>query len=263
MTADIPKISIITPTLNQGEYIEQTIKSVLGQKYPHLEYIIMDGGSTDNTLKIIKKYSSSLIWYSAEDKGQSDAINKGIKRSTGEIVCYLNSDDFLAPDSLQKVADFFSANKKAVWMTGKCRTVDRNGREGRKLITLYKNFFLQFLRNKNIFLIIQFISQPSTFWRRQAIEAAGLFDADLDYDMDYDYWLRIWRKYPLYFLDENLAFYRIHPASKAYLSPEKQFNLEYQLAKKYTDNKIILFLHLLHSRMSRLIYKSLLLKNGS
>src|SRR3989344_33011 len=161
MSVKTPKISVITPSLNQAKFIEGTIRSVLDQKYPNLEYIIVDGGSTDGTLKILKKYNKFISWTSARDNGQSAAINRGIKKSSGEIICYLNSDDYLAPESLSKVADFFRKNKKAEWVTGKCRTVDEYGVEVRKLITLYKNIFLKYFRTKEIFSIVQFISQPS------------------------------------------------------------------------------------------------------
>src|SRR3989338_2540293 len=104
------KFSIITPSYNQGQFIEQTIQSVLSQNVPHLEYIVMDGGSTDNTLNILKKYSGQLTWFSGQDQGQSDAINNGIRRTSGEIIGYLNSDDYLEKDCLKKIGLFFSRN---------------------------------------------------------------------------------------------------------------------------------------------------------
>src|SRR5687768_13083798 len=103
-----PKISIITPSYNQGRFIEETILSVINQNYPNLEYIIIDGGSTDNTVEIIRKYEQHLAyWVSEKDGGQSEAINKGFKKATGDIVCWINSDDFFMPGALSKVADCF------------------------------------------------------------------------------------------------------------------------------------------------------------
>lgn len=260
MIKNLPKISLITPTLNQGKFIRDAIQSVLSQNYPNLEYIVIDGGSTDHTVDILKSYGNKLIWISEKDKGQSDAINKGLKMATGEVISYLNSDDYLQPGVLTKIGAFFAGNTQAFWVTGKCYTVDDKGREARKLITLYKNIFLKYLRNRNIFYIVQFISQPSTFWRRSVLDKIGLFDTGLSYDMDYDYWLRIWQKYRLYFLDDYLSSYRVHRASKAVLSPETQFQVEFDIIRRYTDSNVILSLHKLHSLLALLIYRQFLIR---
>ena len=252
---NLPVISIVTPSLNQGKYIEKTIKSVLDQQYPCLEHIIMDGGSIDNTLDILKKYQKNLVWKSAKDKGQSAAINKGLKKSAGDILCYINSDDYLLPRSLHQVARIFQENQKVMWLTGKCRIVDENNRQVRQAVTFYKNFFLKFFRSSQIFSIVQFISQPSTFWRRSVTEKIGYFDESLNYDMDYDYWLRIWQKYPLYFLDDYLSAYRIHPSAKAVVSPATQFKVQYKIVKKYRKNIFLLLLHRLHARIALIIYR--------
>ena len=260
MPVRLPKITVITPSLNQAKFIESSIKSVLDQNYPNLEYIIIDGGSTDGTLNILKKYGKKILWTSEKDNGQSSAINRGIKKSSGEIIYYGNSDDYLAPESLSIVADFFRKNKNAAWITGKCRIVDEYGVEVRKFITFYKNIFLKYFRTKEIFFIVQFISQPSTFWRAEVVKKIGLFDESLTYDMDYDYWLRIWQKFPLYFLDKYLSSYRVHKSSKAVVSPETQFRVEYEIVKKYRKNNFLLFLHYLHARISLFIYRKYLLK---
>ncbi len=127
--AGAPKISIITPSWNQGPFIERTIRSVLEQGYPNLEYIVMDGGSTDGTIDILRKYEGRLTWVSDKDKGQADAINKGITRSTGDIIAYLNSDDIYETGALRKAADHFSAHPDDRWLTGQCRIIDvRTGR---------------------------------------------------------------------------------------------------------------------------------------
>src|SRR5215208_6362038 len=118
------KISIITPSLNQGDFSEQTILSVLSQDYPNLEYLVVDGGSSDATLGVLAKYSGKVIWLSEVDKGQTDAINKGLRRATGSIVGYLNADDLLLPDTLKKVEQAFSNHPQTGWVTGKCRIVD-------------------------------------------------------------------------------------------------------------------------------------------
>lgn len=255
MIRRLPKISLITPTFNQSQFIYQTIQSVLTQQYPNLEYIIMDGGSTDGTLKILNKYNKDLKWFSEKDRGQSHALNKALKMVSGDIIGYVNSDDCLLPGSLNKIADFFVKSDNAYWVTGKCRIIDENEHEVRKIVTAYKNIFLKYFRNMNTNLVVQFISQPATFWRRSVLEKIGYFDEKLYYDMDYDYWLRMWQKYKLYFIDSYLASYRIHKDSKAMMSPIKQFEIEYFLSSKYTSNKLILSLHRVHQCLSLLGYK--------
>lgn len=260
MIRRLPKITLITPTLNQSQFIKKTIESVLSQNYPNLEYIIIDGGSTDGTLEILNSFSDKLIWISEKDKGQSDAINKGLKMTTGEIVGYLNSDDYLEDGTLFKVGDYFSTHKDIYWVTGRCKTVDQEGKEVRKLITLYKNLFLKYLRHRNVFYIVQFISQPSTFWQRSILGKIGLFDTKLSYDMDYDYWLRIWQKYRLYFIDDYLSSYRVHQKSKAVISPETQFKVEFDIICRYTNSKIILSLHKLHGLFALIVYRLFLIR---
>ncbi|MCD4672777.1 MAG: glycosyltransferase, partial [Anaerolineaceae bacterium] len=161
----LPRISIITPSFNQADFIETTILSVLGQEYPHLEYIVVDGGSTDGTLDILRKYETQLTWSSEEDRGQAHAINKGLARAGGEVVAFLNSDDVYAPGALLATGEYFAAHPGAWWLTGKCAIVDDQGCEIRKLITAYKHFWLQF-RSYGVLQIMNYISQPATFWRR-------------------------------------------------------------------------------------------------
>lgn len=255
-----PKISIITPSYNQGEFIEQTIRSVLSQNYPNLEYIVIDGGSTDSTLSVLKKYQHALRFISEPDRGQSDAINKGLSMISGDIVGFINSDDYFEPDCFRSVADFFTSNPDAQWVTGTCRIVDESGSEVRKEVTRYKNFFLRFLRRFEIFCVVQFISQPSTFWRKRVVGEIGMFDVSLRYDMDYDYWLRIWKRYPLYFIDSFLSSYRVHSRSKAVTSPETQFQVEHQILSRHTHSSVILFLHFLHVRAALFFYRLLWIK---
>jgi glycosyltransferase involved in cell wall biosynthesis len=220
-----------------------------------LEYIIVDGGSSDETVKILESFGKKILWISEKDRGQSEAINKGLKMATGEVLGYLNSDDYLEKDALRKIGEFFSKKGNAYWLTGKCYIVDENSRECRKLITSYKNFLLRFLRSREIFNIVQFISQPSTFWRKEVLTKIGYFDETLHYDMDYDYWLRIWQKYRLYFLDDYLSSYRVHKAAKAVVSPETQFKVEFEIVRRYTNSKIILLFHKFHARLVLMIYR--------
>ena len=211
--SNLPSITIVTPSLNQGSFIEATIVSVLSQNYPKLEYIVADGGSTDNTLNVLKKYSGKLQWYSKKDKGQTEAINNGLRMSTGAIVAYLNADDILLPGSLLLVAEMFAKHKEAKWLTGQCRIINENGKGIRPIFSLYKNLLL-YLRSYRSLLVTNYISQPATFWRRSLLETCGLLDEDLHYVMDYEYWLRLWEITPPLILHKDLAGFRIQSNSK-------------------------------------------------
>ena len=229
------KISIITPSYNQASFIERTLKSVLDQNYPDLEYIVMDGGSTDGTLEILKKYSNRIIWQSEKDHGQSDAINKGLRRATGEIVAYLNSDDTYEPGTLQKVADFFQNNPDKAWAYGKCKIIDANDQEIRQPITAYKNWLLKNYSYPKL-LSENFISQPATFWKAQIHAQAGFFNEKEHYCMDYEFWLRIGQKYEAGVINDYLANFRYYSNSKSGNVNKKQFQDELRLAKKFGAN---------------------------
>lgn len=256
----LPKISIITPSLNQAGFIEQTIQSVLSQGYPKLEYIVMDGGSTDHTLEILRQYDNQLIWNSEKDRGQSHALNKGLALSTGEIIGFINSDDCLEPGALLKVGDFFATHTEADWLTGKCRTVDEQGYEIRKIVTYYKNILLMF-KSYKILLVVDYISQPATFWRKKIIDEIGNFDESNHYTMDYEYWLRIGSQYKLYAHKDYLACFRVHSASKSFSSANEQFeqfDSQLAIASRYTSSRVLLGLQAFHNRLIIFFYKYLL-----
>lgn len=249
-----PKISVITPSYNQAQFIRMTIDSVLSQNYPNLEYIVMDGGSTDGTVEILKSYGKKIAWVSKKDKGQSDAINRGLKMATGEIVSYLNSDDLYKKESLLEVGNFFPNNPQYYWIAGKCDVIDEKGNIIDNYVTLYKNFFLQHLSNKNVLSILNFISQPATFWRKEVISKIGFFDTKLDYAMDYDYWLRMIKIYKLGFIDRYLASYRIHRNSKSGSNFAALLAEGYQVSKNQTGVTLG-SLHRIHDYFTLLGYK--------
>ena len=250
----LPSISIITPSLNQAGFIERTITSVLTQNYPNLEYYVIDGGSTDGTINILQKSGNSLHWISEPDRGQANAINKGLRLVKGDIICYLNSDDELAPGSLRIVGEFFRQHLKAAWLTGRCKTINQQGEEVRRIITGYKDLWLH-LRSHKVLLILNYISQPSTFWRRTIMNEVGLFDENLHYVMDYDYWLRIYRRYPVWTVPSILAYFRIHSASKSGSTSHAQFEEEFDVARRYTRSNILLRLHQLHKSFAIQVYR--------
>jgi glycosyltransferase involved in cell wall biosynthesis len=200
------KISIITPTYNQASYIENTILSVLNQDYPNIEYIIIDGGSTDGTVDIIKKYEDRLAyWVSEKDSGQSEAINKGLQKATGDIINWINSDDWIEEGAIPKIMAFFKNNPSVDIIFGNCNIVYPGIKN-----TLYEAV---------AFDPIDFISrisihQPSTFWRRKIMQNLGPVDGSLHNCMDYELWAKMVFNHKSQKLNETLANFRRYPESK-------------------------------------------------
>lgn len=235
---------MVTPSFNQAEFIERTIKSVLSQDYPEIEYIVMDGDSEDGTVEILKKYGKKIIWQSKKDKGQGDAINTGLEIATGEILTYLNSDDTYEPGTLKKIGMFFCENPDKMWLLGKCKIIDENDKEIRKSVTAYKDFWLKRYSYKTL-LVLDYISQPAVFWRRSAYKEIDKFDTGEFWELDYDYWLRLGRKFKPGFIDSYLSNFRAHKKSKT-SQDVKHFLEEVRVSKKYTKNPIIIGLHYLN-----------------
>jgi glycosyltransferase involved in cell wall biosynthesis len=205
---ELPLVTIITPSYNQGRFIEETILSVLTQDYPNIEYIVMDGGSTDHTLDILRKYEDRLSWYSEKDKGQTDAINKGLRLAKGEILAYLNSDDTYLPGAITRAVQYLtSENPDLQFVYGEGYHITAEG----EIIERYptKPYDFQYLAETC------YICQPTTFWKRDVIEKIGLFDENLYYAMDYDYWIRIAKQYgTLGYIKEYLANTRFYQDTK-------------------------------------------------
>lgn len=208
MESFAPKISIVTPSYNQADFLERTIQSVLDQNYPNLEYIIIDGGSTDGSVDIIKKYEDRLTyWVSEPDNGQTVAINKGLSKISGEIWAYICSDDVYKDNVFDKVIESFQKHPDIGVVYGGCNFIDEHD-----LVTRVKypgKFDRERLMNGN------YLYQPSMFIKKSVMNDYGVFSEELDYGMDYEYWLRISNKVKFYYLDEILSDYRLHSDSKS------------------------------------------------
>lgn len=216
-----PKITVVTPSFNQGPFLEETILSVLNQNYPNLEYIIIDGGSTDNSVEIIRKYAASLsYWVTEPDQGQSHAINKGLHRATGDIFAFLNSDDLYLPGALQAVGEFFRRYPSSEWL---CSHGNVFGYPNQ----VPQLWHAQPPANLAECLYGDFcLAQPANFWRRQLFDICGPFDTSLHYCLDFEFYARlIARGVKPSILDYATAACRLHGDCKG-LSQPQGFNEE-------------------------------------
>jgi glycosyltransferase involved in cell wall biosynthesis len=201
-----PLVTVVTPSFNQGGFIRDTIESVLSQNYASIEYLIMDGASTDNTLGVLKTYADRLFWLSEPDQGQADAVNKGFRRAKGEIFGWLNSDDTYWPGAIRKIVQFFQANHDISMVYGESYNVDVQGEILERHPT--EDFDYQRLAETC------FISQPTVFLRRHVFEDVGPLDVTLHYCLDYEYWMRVGKRFRVGYLPEVLATTRFHSAAK-------------------------------------------------
>ena len=202
-----PLVTVVTPSFNQGRFVRATIESVLKQDYPRIEYLIMDGGSTDETVSILREYSDRIRWVSEPDRGQADAINKGWRRAAGSIVAYLNSDDVYLPGAITHAVTALEAHPEAAAVYGEGYHVDEAG----AILEPYPTepFDADRLRE------VCFICQPTVFLRRDAVERAGYLDESLRYCMDYDLWIRLARAGKTFrHTPHHLANTRLHADTK-------------------------------------------------
>ena len=224
--------SVVTPCLNAEATVAAALRSVREQGCAPLEHIVVDGGSTDGTMAIVRAAGEHVRWVSEPDRGLSDAMNKGIAMARNDVVGWLNADDVYLPGTLQKVADAFGRRPHAQWVTGRCLIIDADGREIRRGITRYKDALLR-RYSFPLFLTQNFISAPATFVRRDALRAVGGFEERFRYSMDYDVWLKLARHSAPVVLDEPLACFRMAEGSLSMSGFERQFREHEQNAREH------------------------------
>jgi glycosyltransferase involved in cell wall biosynthesis len=221
----IPLVSIVTPSYNQGRFLKRTIESVLAQTYPNIEYLVIDGGSIDESIEILRSYENRFHWISEPDHGQTDAINKGMARAKGEILTYLNSDDILFPHAIERVVQYFRQHPSCDMVYGDADYID----EEDSVLGSYRTADYSF----NRLLEDCMVCQPAAFWRRRIAEKVGPFDERLNFAMDYDYWLRIAKADgEIRFLPEKLACSRLYPETKTRSARSRIYKEIFEICRK-------------------------------
>jgi glycosyltransferase involved in cell wall biosynthesis len=227
---DMPLVSIVTPSFNQAPYIQETIESVINQRYPHIEYIIIDGGSTDSTIDILRQYTDKLRWYSEPDEGQTDAINKGFRLATGSIMAWLNSDDVYLPDTVGAIVQHFMDYPEDMFVYGDVLAMNASGKEfGRRHHVKQTDF-------KMLLYGVDAIVQPGSFWRREVWTQLGELDTSLNFVMDYEYWLRVAQHHRLKYLPIILAKERIYSQAKTYRAAIERIKEIDDITDRYGNN---------------------------
>ena len=231
MKNDLPKISVVTPSLNQGRFLEECITSVIKQDYPDFEYIIIDGGSTDNSLDIIAEYKQYLAYSVSEpDNGQSSAISKGFKKAKGELVAWLNSDDYYLPGAFRKVAEAYGRDPEASFYFGNGLRVDS---KGMKKSRFFESETVNFNRDALLYCL-NYILQPATFINSSYLKKINFLDEDLHYGMDTDLWLRLSKEKMPAFVPETLSVSREYGNTKTSTGSFQRIEELRQIAERHT-----------------------------
>jgi glycosyltransferase involved in cell wall biosynthesis len=227
-----PKVTIVTPSYQQAAFLEQTILSVLEQDYPDIEYMVIDGGSTDGSVEIIQRYADRLAyWVSERDSGQAEAINKGLRRATGEIVAWVNSDDYYMPGAVRQAVKLLEAHPELGFVYGDVLAVDGEGRPVNRM--RYGDWGLDGL------LTFRMIGQPSVFMCRSVLDQAGLLREDMGYLLDHDLWLRIAGRAPVKYVPEVWSAARYHAAAKNVAQTERFCQEAYRVAERLPVDPIL------------------------
>ena len=234
---DYPLISVVIPSFNQGQFIEQTILSVIGQHYPNLEVLVLDGGSTDNTVDILQKYSQYLdYWHSQKDGGQADAINKGMELSSGDIVCWLNSDDMYLPGSLLDIGERFRGRTHQKLLIHGGALVAKEDSQGNFINA--KAQLSAPLENPQGLTYKNFMVQPSAFWTRHLWEVAGVLNPAYSYILDWEWFIRASQKGHFEYVPKYYSVYRYHPDHKTTSGGDKKLKEILEIIENYSSNNL-------------------------
>lgn len=256
----LPKIGIITPNYNQGPFLAQAIESVLGQRYPHLEYIVMDGASTDTSLEVLRSYGHRVKWISRRDSGQTNAINQGIKKLEGvDIVGFLNADDVLAPNALWEVAAEW--NKQPFgWIVGDYSVIDSDGQSVDGVTVRFKQLCRRIMAQMpqvfpTMMAITNPIPQPSTFWNAAIHDSGEFLDESEHLIMDYEWWWRLWQHFgPPEMVPYVWSAFRVHADSKGGQFFAQRLNEHTRVAHRYGQRGWPLFLGKAHNWLATKLY---------
>jgi glycosyltransferase involved in cell wall biosynthesis len=252
---DLPTITVVTPSFNAAATIDETLGSVREQDYPHVEHVVVDGGSTDGTVDILNR-AVGVRYVSEPDRGLSHAMNKGVAMASGSIVGWLNADDVYLPGALRAVGEAFAARPEAEWATGRCRIIDGHGKEIRKGATAYKNFFLR-RYSRRLYLTQNFISAPATFARREAYRRHP-FREDYAMSMDYDVFLQLAQAGDPIVLHRDLACFRMMEGTLSMSSFERQFAEHAEQARAHgAGHPVAVAVNQAMSRLIVLVYYAL------
>lgn len=246
---NLPTISIITPSYNQGEFIERTLLSILSQSYKPVEYLVYDGGSNDQTVNILKKWEADLRWQSEPDDGQAAAINKGLKACRGEIIGWINSDDTYNENALKNIAIAFNNNPNIDVIYGRALHID----EYDEIINEYGTAYW----DKALLLHQCFICQPALFFRRKLIQRVGLLDESLNFCMDYEYWIRLSKSGCQFgYLNEIVASSRLYKENKTLFNRPAVHKEIVEMLKKETGWVSVHWIKAYSSTIVRTRYKN-------
>jgi glycosyltransferase involved in cell wall biosynthesis len=216
MAPSLPLLTIVTPSFNQGHFLDETIQSVLSQKYAHLEHLVIDGGSTDQTIEVLKKYPH-VKWTSEKDRGQTHAVNKGVQRATGEIIGWVNSDDTFLPGCFDAVIERFQSDRDCHVIFGNYHAIDETG----KILYSNDSFCGTYEEMIRWWDYTYSVHQPTVFVRKRVFDVAGMLDESYHYAMDYEWWLRVARHFSFVHIPKYLATYRFHKDAKSFAPLEK------------------------------------------